>query len=251
MSETRTKYPENVPGIYYVNDECIGCDLCLEIAPKNFRRKEPEGYFYVFKQPETPAEEAHCRESISGCPVGAIWNNGDGVDRSEERNNDIKNRFCADDSAHAEMAEARTCQKKDSEEIVVDPADDEDRINCPFCGKMHYPGSGTAETTEWTWDEKSICDHLLFLALDLAGFSGFQYRSRLFNEHLSLPNSDDAEVRIPSDDDPEDYLSVAEIVRKINLPGLELRCYEDPGGIACGPVGGGDVTFGFVPQIAN
>ena len=51
--------------------------------------------------------------------------------------------------------------------------------------------------------------------------------------------------------DPEDFLSVADIVRKINLLGLELRSYDEPGGIACGPVSGGDVTFGFVPQKAN
>lgn len=232
MSETRTKYPENVLGIFYVNSDCIDCDLCVNFAPQNFRRKEPEGYYYVCKQPTTPEEESLCLEALDICPVQAIWNNGDGVERPEFEK--LKSR--------RELA---------SEERKVDPADDEDRIDCPFCGKMHYPGSGTAEAEEWTWDENCVCEHLLFLALDLAGFSGFQYRSRLFNEHLRLPDSDDAEVRIPSDDDPEDFLSVAEIVRKINLPGLELRSYEDPGGIACGPVGGGDVTFGFVPQKAN
>jgi|GEM_PF-141584 len=241
MSETRTKYPENVPGIYYVNDECISCDLCLEIAPKNFRRKEPEGYFYVFKQPETPAEEALCRESMSGCPVDAIWNNGDGVDRSEERNNDIKNRFCADESAHAEMAEAHACRMKEFEEIAVDPADDEDRIDCPFCNKLHYPGSGTAEATDWTWDSKSACEHLLFLAHE-SDFSGFYYRSKLFNEYLSLPDSDEAEVRIPSEHEPEEFLSIAEIIQKIRLPGLESRIFGD-----CRS----DITFGFVPQKAN
>jgi ferredoxin len=242
MRETPTKYPENVPGIFFVNSDCIECDLCRETAPKNFRRKEPEGYFYVFKQPETPAEEALCRESMSGCPVDAIWNNGDSVDRSEERNKDIKNGFCADEAAHAAMTEAIASQKTDHKEIKVDPADDEDRVDCPFCGKMHYPGSGTAEAEEWTWDNDCVCEHLVFLALDLSGFSGFQYRSKLFNEHLSLPDSDDSTVLIPSSDDPEDFLSVAEIIKKISLPGLELRSYGD-----CRS----DITFGFVPQKAN
>jgi hypothetical protein len=120
--------------------------------------------------------------------------------------------------------------------------DDEDLIDCPFCGKMHYPGSGIAEEVEWTWDSDSACEHLLFLAVDVSAFSGFEYRSRLFNEHLSLPNSDDSTVRIQSSDDPEDFLSVAEIIEKISLPGLELRSYGD-----CRS----DVTFGFVPQKAN
>jgi ferredoxin len=242
MIDPLKKYSENVPGIYYVNSDCIECDLCRETAPKNFRRKEPEGYFYVFKQPETPAEEALCRESMSGCPVEAIWNNGDGVDRSEEREKDIKNGFCADEAAHTEMAEARASQENDFEEIVVDPADDNDRIDCPFCGKMHYPGSGTAEATEWCWEDVGVCEHLLFLALDLCGFSGFQYRSKLFNQHHSLPDSDDAEIQIPSDEDPEEFLSVSEIIQKIHLPGLELRYSGD-----CRS----DVIWGFVPEKAN
>ena len=124
---------------------------------------------------------------------------------------------------------------------------DEDRIDCPFCGKMHYPGSGTAYAGEWTWDEDSICEHFLFLALDISAYTGFQFRSKLFNHHLGLPDSADGELMIPSKDDPEEYLSVSEIIDLVTLPGLELRSYEDPGGIACGPCGGGTVTFGFVP----
>ena len=232
MSEIPTKYPENVSGIFYVNSDCVDCDLCIATAPENFRRQAPEGYYHVCKQPTTPEEESLCLEALDICPVQAIWNNGDGVERPES-------------------VQLQSRRELAREEHEVDPADDEDRIDCPFCKKMHYPGSGTAEVTEWTWDEESICDHLLFLALDLSAFSGFQYRSRLFNEHLSLPNSDDAEIRIPSEDDPEDYLSVSEIIEKISIPGLELRGYEDPGGMACGPVGGGDITFGFVPQKAN
>lgn len=162
------------------------------------------------------------------------------------------------ESFHGEKTTATGPRVQDMEQIEdecenreVDPEDDIDRIDCPFCGKMHYQGSGTAAAGLWTWDESEVCEHLLFLALDLSAYTGFQYRSKLFNQHLGLPDSDDGEISIPSEDNPEDDLSVIEIIDKISLPGLELRSYEDGGGMACGPVPGGDVIFGFVPQKAN
>jgi hypothetical protein len=112
-------------------------------------------------------------------------------------------------------------------------------------------GSDTADANEWIWEEKGICDHLLFLAVDISIYSGFQYRSKLFNRHLRLDDSEDGIVDIPSKEDPEELLIVPEIIDSITLPGLELRSYKDPGGIACGPVGGGTITFGFVPDKAN
>jgi len=76
MADIENKYPENVEGEYYVDDQCIDCDLCRETAPNNFTRQENEGYSYVYKQPETDEEKAECEEAMDGCPVEAIGNNG-------------------------------------------------------------------------------------------------------------------------------------------------------------------------------
>ncbi len=76
MAELENKYPENVPGKFYVDDQCIDCDLCRETAPQNFTRSEDGGYSYVYKQPDTPEEEAQCAEAMAGCPVEAIGDNG-------------------------------------------------------------------------------------------------------------------------------------------------------------------------------
>lgn len=76
MADIENKYPENVEGEYYVDDQCIDCDLCRETAPSNFTRQEGEGYSYVYKQPETDEEKAECEEAMDGCPVEAIGNNG-------------------------------------------------------------------------------------------------------------------------------------------------------------------------------
>jgi ferredoxin len=77
MADKANRYPENVAGKYYVDNQCIDCDLCRETAPGNFKRNEDGGYSYVFKQPASPDEEARCKEAKEGCPVEAIGNDGD------------------------------------------------------------------------------------------------------------------------------------------------------------------------------
>jgi ferredoxin len=72
MADIANKYAENVSGKFYVDDQCIDCDLCRETAPVNFTRSDDGGYSYVFKQPTTPEEEALCKEAMEGCPVEAI-----------------------------------------------------------------------------------------------------------------------------------------------------------------------------------
>jgi ferredoxin len=72
MAEVINKYPQNASGRFYVDDQCIDCDLCRETAPANFARNDDGGHSYVYKQPESPEEEAQCKEAMDGCPVEAI-----------------------------------------------------------------------------------------------------------------------------------------------------------------------------------
>jgi len=76
MADVANRYPENLPGKFYVDNQCIDCDLCRETAPSNFGRNDDGGYSYVFKQPTTPDEEKLCKEAMEGCPVEAIGDNG-------------------------------------------------------------------------------------------------------------------------------------------------------------------------------
>jgi ferredoxin len=76
MADIANKYENNVGGKFYVDNQCIDCDLCRETAPENFTRFDDGGYSYVKKQPETPEEEAQCKEAKEGCPVEAIGDNG-------------------------------------------------------------------------------------------------------------------------------------------------------------------------------
>jgi ferredoxin len=76
MADIEDKNSENVEGKFYVDEQCIDCDLCRETAPDNFEREEDEGYSYVYKQPENNEELALCMEALEGCPVEAIGDNG-------------------------------------------------------------------------------------------------------------------------------------------------------------------------------
>jgi ferredoxin len=77
MADREDKNTENITGKFYVDSQCIDCDLCRETAPNNFTRAEDEGYSYVFKQPANDEETAQCREAMEGCPVEAIGEDGD------------------------------------------------------------------------------------------------------------------------------------------------------------------------------
>jgi ferredoxin len=71
------KLVENVPGAFYVDSQCIDCDVCRVTAPASFQRHEEKGYSFVFRQPETPEELAQCREAMDSCPVEAIGEDGE------------------------------------------------------------------------------------------------------------------------------------------------------------------------------
>lgn len=76
MAEREDKLPENVPGKFYVDRNCIDCDVCRDTSPKNFTRYDENGYSYVYKQPATPEELEFCEEAMDACPVEAIGNDG-------------------------------------------------------------------------------------------------------------------------------------------------------------------------------
>jgi ferredoxin len=76
MANRDDKYGDNAQGRFYVDTQCIDCDVCRVTAPANFTRQEDKGYSYVFKQPESPDEDAQCQEAMDSCPVEAIGNDG-------------------------------------------------------------------------------------------------------------------------------------------------------------------------------
>lgn len=65
-------YEQNVPGRFFVDDRCIACMLCAEIAPEIFIRDADHEYVFVGRQPVLKEEIARCEEVEEICPVDAI-----------------------------------------------------------------------------------------------------------------------------------------------------------------------------------
>lgn len=77
MANREDRVPENIDGRYYVDSQCIDCNLCRDMAPNNFAHQEDAGYTFVNKQPDNDEEETQCSESKSSCPVEAIGDDGE------------------------------------------------------------------------------------------------------------------------------------------------------------------------------
>jgi ferredoxin len=77
MADRSRKLDFNVPGAFYVDDQCINCGVCMEIAPGVFATNDDEGFAYVSKQPDGEADEENAREALESCPVEAIGDDGE------------------------------------------------------------------------------------------------------------------------------------------------------------------------------
>lgn len=78
MADPNNKNSGNVPGIYYVDDTCIDCDLCRETAPTVFRRNDEGAFSYVHRQPVTAEEVALAEQALEQCPTETIGRDGGG-----------------------------------------------------------------------------------------------------------------------------------------------------------------------------
>jgi ferredoxin len=72
MADQNKKWADNIPGKYFVDEQCIDCDACRTEAPNNFTRNDEHGYSYVFNQPKNEDEEVQCQTALEACPVEAI-----------------------------------------------------------------------------------------------------------------------------------------------------------------------------------
>ena len=76
MADKSKKWSDNVPGKFFVDDQCIDCDACRTEAPDSFTRNDEHGYSFVYKQPATPEELEKAIAAMEACPVEAIGNDG-------------------------------------------------------------------------------------------------------------------------------------------------------------------------------
>jgi len=76
MADVANKYPENVPGKFYVDDN-TSTAICLAKRRRPISNATTTAVTPTFtSKAESPEEEALCKEAMEGCPVEAIGNDG-------------------------------------------------------------------------------------------------------------------------------------------------------------------------------
>ena len=74
--------PRNVPGEYFVTDECDGCAYCALVAMANFEFDKRTNTYFVCRHPVGQAELEVTIEAMEDCPVGAIHSHEHADDHS-------------------------------------------------------------------------------------------------------------------------------------------------------------------------
>lgn len=70
MADIRKKVPENTDGSFFVDQTCIDCETCCQLAPENFA--DTGEHTYVYHQPDNKQQLRDSLHALLACPVGAI-----------------------------------------------------------------------------------------------------------------------------------------------------------------------------------
>ncbi len=70
MASIARRLPQNVAGDFFVDDTCIDCDACRQLAPATFRDHGDQSS--VYHQPETQEETHLALLALVTCPTGSI-----------------------------------------------------------------------------------------------------------------------------------------------------------------------------------
>ena len=78
MAQVSRRLPQNAVGDFFVDDTCIDCDACRQIAPGIFQDHGDQSS--VRRQPATAGETRLALMALAACPTGSI-----GADRRHDR----------------------------------------------------------------------------------------------------------------------------------------------------------------------
>ena len=70
MADRKRAYADNLAGDFFVDDTCIDCDLCRQIAPATFR--ESSDHSVVWAQPADAAGTVRALMALVACPTASI-----------------------------------------------------------------------------------------------------------------------------------------------------------------------------------
>src|SRR5215472_1403074 len=72
MARQAARLEENAPGAFFVDDSCIDCGACREIAPATFGRSHRRGQSFVKTQPAGEDHERRALMALVACPTASI-----------------------------------------------------------------------------------------------------------------------------------------------------------------------------------
>jgi glyoxylase-like metal-dependent hydrolase (beta-lactamase superfamily II)/ferredoxin len=72
MALLARRLPENAAGDLFVDDSCIDCETCRQIAPAVFARDTGAGQSVVCAQPASAADERRALMALVACPTASI-----------------------------------------------------------------------------------------------------------------------------------------------------------------------------------
>ena len=75
MARLGARLAENAPGAFFVDDSCIDCGACREIAPGTFGRSQRRAQSFVIAQPEAAPVELRALMALVACPTASIGTN--------------------------------------------------------------------------------------------------------------------------------------------------------------------------------
>jgi glyoxylase-like metal-dependent hydrolase (beta-lactamase superfamily II)/ferredoxin len=70
MADRRRSVAENVPGDFFVDETCIDCDTCRQLAPEVFA--DAGQYSFVHAQPSALEATRRASRALLACPTGSI-----------------------------------------------------------------------------------------------------------------------------------------------------------------------------------
>src|SRR5262245_42371835 len=70
MADRTRRLQQNIAGAFFVDDSCIDCDTCRQIAPAHFHDHGDQSS--VYRQPETAEEISQALRALVSCPTASI-----------------------------------------------------------------------------------------------------------------------------------------------------------------------------------
>ncbi len=72
MARLAARLDENAPGAFFVDESCIDCGACRQLAPEVYARSRRRGQSYVRTQPAGAEAEARALMAVVACPTASI-----------------------------------------------------------------------------------------------------------------------------------------------------------------------------------